>query len=46
MGGSRHVAKDAAEAVEQGGWADDGVMRGEKHAVADLGAVVEDGAVG
>lgn len=45
MGGRGHVAEDAAEAVVEGGWADDDVGGGEAHAQADEVAVVEDGGV-
>ena len=46
MRGSRHVAEDAAEAVEEGWRAADDVGGREEHAGADLVAVVEDRAVG
>ena len=46
MGRGRHVAEDAAEAVEQGWRAADDIGGSEEHTGADLVAVVEDGAVG
>lgn len=42
MGGGCHVAEDAAEAVEERGWAADYVGGEEGHAGADGEAVVED----
>ena len=45
MRGSCHVPEDTAEAVEEGWWTDDDIFRREEHAIADLVAVVEDGAV-
>ena len=45
MSGSRHVAENAAEAVEEGWRTADDVRGSEEHAGADLVAVIQDGAV-
>lgn len=44
--GSCHVAEDAAEAVEERGWAADYVSREQAHSGTDEVSVVEDGVVG